>query len=417
MNEETNSQVLVIGLGGCGGRIVNSIQESAVDHITCIYLDWDSRIFENFFSGYIGEVGKEILLVLQILRSELLTVLDANYRFSQMEELPDRFMLCTSRPLMRASLLVLRNRLFSHLKEKIDSPTKVHIACSASGWTGSGWVLDIADMVRKLLPSTPIQISLVIDFSEKFAQRPSSWNSNTYWTLREFLACSDPTISLKIDSMEKVVLSIIPSAEEIQNPDTNVDANELITSVLKVISKDTHNANFFWRERSRTVSDLITDETKNLIAGYMLACAEGRSNGFSEGRYLEFSSEQTKNRYKINFVYKHASHMGYQSSFGSEYSSLSISRGYGLAIIPYENWDELQVKAFQKICDEGLSARSGKASNLSAEAQTSLISLKDHFLNSIDRLAIIHDNFHAKNYADILPHYVAIADKILANNS
>ena len=86
MNEETNSQVLVIGLGGCGWRIVNSIQESAVDHITCIYLDWNSRIFEYFFSGYIGEVGKRIVLVLQILRSELLTVLDANYRFSQMEE-------------------------------------------------------------------------------------------------------------------------------------------------------------------------------------------------------------------------------------------------------------------------------------------------------------------------------------------
>lgn len=415
MNEKTNSQVLVIGLGGCGGQIINSIQESEVDHITCIHLDSDSEIFGDFFFGYMHEVGNKILQGIQISRSELLTVIDVNDRsLVPLSDLPDIFMRCTSRPLMRASLLLLRERISTHLEEKITSPTKVHITCSTSGWTGSGWVLDIAVMVRKLLPSTPIQISLVNDDPQFGFERPSSWNCKIYWTLREFLACSDPTIPMKIEpSMEKAVLSIIPSEEEIQIPDTNVDANELITSVLKEISIHTLHTigqDFFWRERSRTVSDLITNETKNLIAGYMLACAEGRSNGFRRERYFEFSSQQTKNSYRINFVVKNA-------SSGSEYSSLSISRGYGLAIIPYESWDELQVEAFQKICVEGLSARSGQASNLSVEARASLISLKDHFLNSIDQLSIIRDKFHAKNYADVLPHYVAIANEILANNS
>jgi len=415
MNEKTTSQVLVIGLGGCGGQVVNLIQESDVDHITCLHLDVNSQIFGDFFSGYMHEVGKRILDGVQSFRSELSTVVDAKYEFSPLRTI---FMQGTSRALMRTSLLLFRKILIDHLNYVIDCPTRVHIVCSTSGRTGSGWVLDIASMVRSMLPNTPIEVSLVIDFPNNYEARITSSKCRTYWTLREFQSYSDPSIKTTIEpTIGQAILSIIPSTEEIRNPDTNIDANELITSVLREISLDIFETDFFWRERSRTVSDLITNETKNLIAGYMLACAEGRSNGFSEERYLEFSSQQTKNLYKINFVCKDASHRSHQNSSWSEYSSLSILRGYGLAIIPYENWDELQVEAFQKICTEGLSARSGQASNLSTEARASLISLKDHFLNSIDQLSIIPDEFHAKNYASVLPHYVAIAEEILSDNS
>ena len=69
MNEKTNSQVLVIGLGGCGGKVIDSIQESAFDHITCIHLDWDSEIFGDFFFGYMHEVGNKILQEIQFSRS------------------------------------------------------------------------------------------------------------------------------------------------------------------------------------------------------------------------------------------------------------------------------------------------------------------------------------------------------------
>ena len=115
MNEKTTAPVLVIGLGGCGGQIVNSIQESEADHITCLHLDWNSQIFGDFFSGYMHEVGKRILDGVQSFRSELLTVVDAKYEFSPLRTI---FMQGTSRALMRASLLLFRKILIDHLNHR-----------------------------------------------------------------------------------------------------------------------------------------------------------------------------------------------------------------------------------------------------------------------------------------------------------
>jgi hypothetical protein len=152
MSGITNSQVLVIGLGGCGGLAVNSIQESNVDNITCIHLDVTSPIFENFFHGYMVDVENTIINRIHLRGNDFSTVLGGVGNYGPLRELPDGFMQNTSRPLMRASLHLFWEKLIDLLNVVSNSPRKVHIICSTSGRTGSGWIMDIASMVRINLP-------------------------------------------------------------------------------------------------------------------------------------------------------------------------------------------------------------------------------------------------------------------------
>ena len=410
-----NKAFLVIGLGGCGEFVVNSIRESNTDDITCLHLDVNSQIFEGFFYGYMFDVENTIINGIHSSKDSFLTVLDNEDRYPSLRDLPDSFLQNSSRPLMRASLHLFWEKLTNHLKDVISSPTSVHLVCSSSGRTGSGWVLDIASMVRSILPDTPIEISIVIDFPNNYESNITSSKCRTYWTLREFQSYSDSSIKVYIEpTIEQAIFSIMSSVEERQNQEGIIHIGELTTTVAEEISKDLHQGGSllhhrFWRERSRTISDLVTEETKNLIAGYALAGAEGRTNRFSEGSILEFTALSNLQKHRITFMF--------DSISGSAYSSMSISRGYGLAIIPYENWNELQDRAFQILCVEGLSARTGQLSNLSIEAKSMLISLKSDFLNSIDELSKTPHDFHAKIYTEILPIYVEIVDEILSSNS
>ena len=415
MNGIAPPQVLVIGLGGCGGLAVDSIRETNADHIIGLHLDVNSQIFEGFFHGYMFDVENTIINGIHLRGDDFLTVLDVVGKYPRLRELPDGFLQNTSRPLMRASLHLFWEKLVNQLKGVISSPTRVHIVCSTSGRTGSGWVFDIASMVRSILPDTPIEISLVIDFPNNYESKITSSKCRTYWTLREFQSYSDPSIRAFIEpTIEHAIISIMSPTEDRQNQEGTMNIGELVTTVTEEISNDLHQGGSllhdrFWRERSHSISDLVTDETKNFIAGYALACAEERTNGFKEGSILEFTSLNDLKKYRITFMLDSVS--------GSSHGSMLISRGYGLAIIPYENWDEIQERSFQILCAEGLLARTGRLSSFSNEAKSTLLSLKSDFLNSIDEFSKTPLNFQAKIYADILPLYFEIVDEILSSNA
>ena len=406
---------LIIGLGGCGGIAINAIQESDSDEVTCFHLDWNSQIFNDFFYGYMCDVENTIMKGIHSKRNDFSTVLDVVSEYPLLRDLPDSFMRNTSRPLMRASLHLFWEELVNHINDVINAPTRVHIVCSSSGSTGSGWVLDIASMVRSILPDTPIEISLVVDFPDKYQAKITSSNCKTYWTLREFQACTDASIKITIQpNIEHAIRSVVASTEEHPSQKVVIDICDLITTITKEISIDLHRGGSlslyrFWRERSRPISDLVTEETKNLIAGYILSSAEGRSNRFREGSILEFSSLNDLEKHRITFIADSVS--------GSDYSSMPISRGYGLAIMPYEKWDKSQEKAFSNLCAEGLLARTGQLSSLSNAAKSALISVKSDLLDLIEKFSNNPYNLHEKTYADVLPIYVGIVDEILSSNS
>ena len=408
-----NLRVAVVGLGGCGEKVANELQMSLGEQTSTVCLDYDSEIFGEFFFGYQSDVYPRIKNWVNIVSRDLLSWVDVNSSYSPLREIPDIFMHSTSRPMMRASLLLHQKLISDYLEGVLKKPSKVVLVTSTDGWTGSAWVLDIAEMIKQLLPETLIEISLVYNFSAgKVPQE--IFSGKTYWTLKEILACAKSTIDVRIHSSEEKAISSI--SDELRGLPRSEDKATLQEAMSLALKKaELGRGNFqsswrFWRERARSATDLLTEETKDLIAGYALAVSEGRSTGFRDGKTLEFTCQQTGHSHKINFIFESASDKG--DSFGC----LPMQRGYGLALIPYENSDILQVEAYETICAEGSRARIGQLSSLSATTTDKLIDLAQRLKENLNQLLPANGSMHWHSYKEILPHYINLIEQILKNN-
>lgn len=410
MTDITSSHISVIGLGGCGGLIVNSLKDTALRNVNCFHLDFDSEIFGDFFYGYETDVYPKIHSWVERTSPDLLTWLNVSKHYSPLRELPDIFMRGATRPIMRASLLLHRSTIVKYFKSVLNSPTKVIVASSTSGSTGSAWVMDIATMIKQILPSTPIEISLVNNHAFQFFSNSEILNVKTYWTLREALVCSKLNFKLSLHSTyEDAIVSISETINRRQQSKTvklNIE-KALLKATREVAANTSLSEQFFLKQRARAASDLLTEEIKNLIAGYVLAAIEERCKFTKNDRTFEFNCRQTNKNYEINFPFVQHTQFG----------GLRITSGYGLALLPYENWDPLQFEAYKTICSEGALARFGQNLNLRKENLDELSELSELLKSKIDELSQSTQSLDSHTFTDILPHYIQIVGQILSNNS
>lgn len=408
-----NLRVAVVGLGGCGEKVAKELQESLGEQLSTVCLDWNSEIFGEFFFGYESDVYPRIESWVNIDSRDLLSWVDVNSRHSPLREIPDIFMRSASRPIMRASLLLHQKLISDYLEGVLEKPSKVVLVTSTDGRTGSAWVLDIAEMIKQLLPETLIEISLVYNFSARI-DRTKFLFHKTYWTLKEILACTNSKFEVRIhSSAEESIQLISDELRGLPRSEDKTTLQEAMSLALKEAELGRENLNSswrFWRERARSAADLLTEETKDLIAGYALAVSEGRSTGFRDGKTLEFTCQQTGHSHKINFIFESASDKN--DSFGR----LPMQRGYGLALIPYENSDILQVEAYETICAEGSRARIGQLSTLSATTTEALTDLAQRLKENLNQLLPANGSMHWHSYKEILPHYINLIEQILKNN-
>jgi len=404
-----SSHISVIGLGGCGGLIVNSIKDTALRNVNCFHLDFDSEIFGDFFYGYQTDVYPKIHSWVERASPDLLTWLDVSKHYSPLRELPDIFMRGATRPIMRASLLLHRPKIIKYFESVLDSPTKLIVASSTSGSTGSAWVMDIATMIKQILPSTPIEISLVYNHAFQFLSNSEILNYKTYWTLREALVCSKLNFELSLHSTyEDAIVSISETIDGRPQSDRRLNIEKtLLQSTREVTGENSVRGFYFWRQRARAASDLLTEEIKNLIAGYVLAATEKRCKFTNNDRTLEFNCRQTNKNYEINFpLVQH-----------TQFGGLRVTSGYGLALMPYETWDLLQFEAYKTICSEGALARLGQNLNLKNENLDELSELNERLKSKINELSRSAKSLDSHTFRDILPHYIQIVRQILSNNS
>ncbi len=409
MTDITSSHISVIGLGGCGGLIVNSIKDTALPNVNCFHLDFDSEIFGDFFYGYQTDVYPKIHSWVERTSPDLLTWLNVSKHYSPLRELPDIFMRGATRSIMRASLLLHRSTIDKYFKSVLNSPTKVIVASSTSGSTGSAWVMDIATMIKQILPSTPIEISFVYNHALQYFSNSKILNYKTYWTLREALICSELNFELSLHSTyEDAVVSISETINKRSQSGSKPNIEKaLLEATREVAAKFSPFEQLFWIQRARAVSDLLTEEIKNLIAGYVLTAVEGRCEFTNNNQTLEFNCRQTNRNYKINFLFVQHTQFG----------GLKITSGYGLALSPYENWDPLQFEAYKTICSEGALARFGQNLNLRKENLDKLGQLSEFLKSKIDELSRYTQSLDTDTFRDILPHYIQIVKQILSNNS
>ena len=408
-----NLRVAVVGLGGCGEKVTKELQESLGEQLSTVCLDWNSEIFGKFFFGYQSDVYPRIENWVNIVSRDLLSWVDVNSGYSPLREIPDIFMRSASRQMMRASLLLHRKLISDYLEGVLEKPSKVVLVTSTDGRTGSAWVLDIAEMIKQLLPETLIEISLVYNFSARI-DRTEFLFHKTYWTLKEILACTNSKFEVRIhSSAEESIQSISDELRGLPRSEDKTTLQEAMSLALKEaeLGRENFDSSWrFWRERARSAADLLTEETKDLIAGYALAVSEGRSTGFRDGKTLEFTCQQTGHSHKINFIFESA------SDKNDPFGHLPMLRGYGLALIPYENSDILQVEAYETICAEGSRARIGQLSTLSATTTDKLIDLAQRLKENLNQLLPANGSMHWHSYKEILPHYINLIEQILKNN-
>jgi len=231
----------------------------------------------------------------------------------------------------------------------------------------------------------------------------------TYWTLREASACLNSDLELSLHSTyEDAFVSISETIDGRPRSDRRLNIEKtLLQSTREVTGENSVGGFLFWRQRARAASDLLTEEIKNLIAGYVLAATEKRCKFTNNDRTLEFNCRQTNKNYEINFpLVQH-----------TQFGGLRVTSGYGLALMPYETWDLLQFEAYKTICSEGALARLGQNLNLKNENLDELSELNERLKSKINELSRSAKSLDSHTFRDILPHYIQIVRQILSNNS
>jgi hypothetical protein len=288
---------VVFGLGGGGTRIVEELRLSSPGQLNFISLDFDSEVFEDFFRGYCADVYPVVQSWAGLSEEKSIdSWFDRRGHFSPLRELPDIFVRCTTRPIMRAALLMHVDRVRKHLAEILDVPEDVQIVCQTNGATGSAWVLDIAETVQDLFPNACVRIVLFAGELEHHLNNGAIRHlSNSYWSCREissheqfgkdallFQTSSEATsylsnILTKIDNQIEPVNAL--NLEDFQS----LCAQQFFSSIQK--SWDMER---FFGARCRSVSALITDAARESLTGLLVAHAENRVETNSERTSWEF---------------------------------------------------------------------------------------------------------------------------------
>jgi hypothetical protein len=342
----------VIGLGGGGTRIVEELRLSSPDQSNFISLDFDAEVFGDFFRGYCADVYPVVQSWAGLSEEKSIdSWFDRRGHFSPLRELPDIFVRCTTRPIMRAALLMHVDRVRNHLAEILDVPEDVQIVCQTNGATGSAWVLDIAETVQDLFPNACVRIVLIAGELEHRLNHGTIRDlSNSYWTSREitsheqfgkdallFQTSSEATNYL-LNILTKVNSQVKPvNAHNLEDFQYHC-AQQFFSSI-----RNSWDMERFFGGRCRSVSALIADAETESLTGLLVAHAENRVETNSERAswdFLQIAARDSDELFRIT--------VPRIDSPGASFVSLVLTdSGFG---------DQVQVQSITALQSEGAAA-------------------------------------------------------------
>jgi hypothetical protein len=401
----------VIGLGGGGTRIVEELRLSSPDQSNFISLDLDSGVFGDFFRGYCADVYPVVQSWAGLSQEKSVdSWFDRRAHFSTLRDLPDIFARCTTRPVMRAALLMHLNRIRTHLAEILDSPEDVKIVCQANGATGSAWVFDIAEMVQDLFPNACVRIVLIAgELEHRLNHGVIRDLSNSYWTSREiisheqfgkdallFQTSSEATnylsnILTKTDNQIEPVNAL--KLEEFQD----FCAQQFFSSIQN--SWDTER---FFGGRCRSVSALIADAERESLAGLLVAHAENRVETNSERTSWDFLQMDARDSDELLRIT-----VPRIDSPGASFVSLVLTdSGFG---------DQVQVQSITALQSEGAAALNDDSFVVTDECLSQLQEIRFQILQRLDFVTgserSISPEF--KFVEDVYPLLIELLDSLL----
>jgi hypothetical protein len=403
---------VVIGLGGGGSRIIEELHTSLPDAARLISLDVDSEVFAGFFNGYCADVYPIVQdWSLRLAPKESLkSWFDSRGYFSPLRDIPDIFVRCTTRPIMRAAFLMHSDRIRAQLKEVLDSPEHVIIVCQTNGSTGSAWTLDVAEIVKDLSANARVRLVMIDGQFEGSGNLESiRCLANSYWTCREissheqfgkeallFQTGSEATNYLsnmltKIDNQTKPV-----SPQDFE--DFQYQCAQQVFSSLQ----NSWDMERFFESRCRSVSSLIADAGRESLAGLLLAHAENRLEIKSERTswdFLQIAARDSDELFRIT-VPKIDSH-------GASFISLALTdRGFG---------DQVHVESISALQIEGVAALNDNSFVVTDDCIAQLQEIRSQIFQRLEETAGINHLVppSLKYIVDFYPVLLDLLDSML----
>jgi hypothetical protein len=373
----------VIGLGGGGTRVVEELRLSSPDQSNFISLDFDAEVFGDFFRGYCADVYPVVQSWVGLSEEKSIdSWFDRRGHFSQLRELPDIFVRCTTRPIMRAALLMHIDRVRNLLAEILDVPEDVQIVCQTDGATGTAWVLDIAELVRDLYPDVRVRIVLIAGELEHHLNHGAiRYLSNSYWTCREISSheqfgkdallfqTSSEAINYLSNILTKISNQIKPvNAHNIEDFQYHC-AQQFFSS-----NQNSWDMERFFGGRCRSVSALIADAEKESLTGLLVAHAENRVETNSERTswdFLQITARDSDELFRIT--------VPRIDSPGASFISLALTdRGFG---------DQVHVESIAALQSEGVTALNDNSFVVTNDYISQLQEIRSQILQRLDFFA------------------------------
>ncbi|CAB4660707.1 unannotated protein [freshwater metagenome] len=280
MKSELENRQVFIGLGGLGKEALDTLGNSGISSEKLVYLDALSEVFGVTFLGMCKDVYPDILAWsrIQDVEPNLLDWFDSDASYSPFSDLPDIFLRSANRQMMRAGLLISREKVTRYLEEMLGTPEKVYLITRSWGATGSAWVQDVAEIISDFLPTATVEICLLHDLFENQpfflqSQGPNARAiSNGYWLLRE-LENSSPSDFHLFQSLSKLLSFVLSESPE---QESSFQKSALRSTMAELTMWGFSHPQLrneqaeFLKNRIRPFSEVIGQEDRYLLAGYLL---------------------------------------------------------------------------------------------------------------------------------------------------
>ena len=210
---------------------------------------------------------------------------------------------------MRAAFLMHFDRIRNHLKEVLNSPELAFIVCQTNGSTGSAWILDTAEIVQDLFPNARVRIVLLDGRGDYFGSVASIRHlSNSFWTIREI------TSHKQFSNDSHLFQTSLEASEflsrqlrEIENQDPSSKIKDIAAfqsgcaQEIYLLVRPMELGRFL-DGRCRPISKLITESSRYLLAGLLVAHAEyrvTRDTGRMSWDFLQIAARDSDKHFRI----------------------------------------------------------------------------------------------------------------------
>jgi hypothetical protein len=315
MSKPPEPQVAVIGLGGIGAKVIETLQPSSDGNPQFLSLDATSDLFNGFFAGYISDVYSVVQGWALSTGLSVTSWFNCNQWYPRLTELPDIFLRQTTRSIMRAALMIHEDRVRKFLNSSIQQPQRVILVAHSSGATGSAWLGDIARFAKEIFPTAVVNVVLIQSMVEfNSSGRESVRNlANIFWTLHEL----EESESLLVQT--HLVHSLDDGVQIVQELIAQPDGNDVVTNclnfgdeflrvsqdLLRLIhgnQKDIFATDLYIQSRCYPFSTSNHNSLRDLLGGLLLASVEDRFDHDSGSRgwgALQFVSRTSSTRHVI----------------------------------------------------------------------------------------------------------------------